>query len=141
MKKEQSSAPAPASQLLYWPDRLRNLATVMVIGIHVAAPVAHGFPDQNSWWWWYGNFWNSLTRAGVPLFVMLSGFLLLGKDYDLGYFLKRRFSRVVVPALFWMAVYSIYNHIRLGAPATSCRSPLSVPPGTATSTVPVTVPL
>jgi surface polysaccharide O-acyltransferase-like enzyme len=122
MQKEQSeentTATVSASKMLYWPDRLRNLATVMVITIHVAAPVAHGFPDQNTWWWWYGNFWNSLARAGVPLFVMLSGFLLLGKDYDLGDFLKRRFSRVVVPALFWMAVYSIYNHIRLGAPAT-----------------------
>ncbi len=116
--EENTTTTVSASKMLYWPDRLRNLATVLVITIHVAAPVAHGFPDQNTWWWWYGNFWNSLARAGVPLFVMLSGFLLLGKDYDLGDFLKRRFSRVVMPALFWMAVYSIYNHIRLGTPAT-----------------------
>lgn len=121
MEKTQPTSSTPhaaTGKLLYWPDRLRNLATLMVIIIHVAAPVAHSGGDLNSAWWWYGNFWNSLTRAGVPLFVMLSGFLLLSKDYDLGDFLKRRFSRVVVPALFWMAVYSIYNHIRLGAPAT-----------------------
>jgi surface polysaccharide O-acyltransferase-like enzyme len=121
MEKTPPTAHPPAATkapLLYWPDRLRNLATVMVITIHVAAPVAHSGGDLNSAWWWYGNFWNSLSRAGVPLFVMLSGFLLLSKDYELGDFLKRRFSRVVVPALFWMAVYSIYNHIRLGAPAT-----------------------
>lgn len=109
----------PASQApMRWPDRLRNLATVMVITIHVAAPVAHVGEDLNSAWWWTGNFWNSLARAGVPLFVMLSGFLLLSKDYPLTYFLKRRFSRVVVPALFWMGVYSIYNFVSKGSPAT-----------------------
>ncbi|HMX41505.1 MAG TPA: acyltransferase family protein [Saprospiraceae bacterium] len=115
---EDRPVAAAAAAKLYWPDRLRNLATLMVIIIHVAAPVAHSYPDQQSAWWWYNNFWNGLTRAGVPLFVMLSGYLLLSKDYPLSDFLRRRFSRVVVPALFWMLVYSIYNHIRYGKPAT-----------------------
>jgi surface polysaccharide O-acyltransferase-like enzyme len=101
-----------------WPDRLRNLATVMVIGIHVAAPVAHGDgQDFNGSWWWAGNFWNSLTRPAVPLFVMLSGYLLLGKDYPLPDFLKRRFSRVVIPAIFWMLIYSFYNYMANGSPS------------------------
>jgi len=100
-----------------WPDRLRNLATVMVIGIHVAAPVAHGDGmDFNGAWWWAGNFWNSLTRPAVPLFVMLSGYLLLSKDYPLPDFLKRRFSRVVIPAIFWMLIYSLYNFLANGSP-------------------------
>ena len=106
-------APSP------WPDRLRNLATVMVIGIHVAAPVAHGEGvDFNSSFWWAGNFWNSLTRPAVPLFVMLSGYLLLGKDYPLPDFLKRRFSRVVIPAIFWMLIYCFYGFMAKGSPAT-----------------------
>lgn len=102
-----------------WPDRLRNLATIMVIGIHVAAPVAHAEgSDFNSLWWWGGNFWNSLTRPAVPLFVMLSGYLLLSKDYPLPDFLKRRFSRVIIPAIFWMLIYSFYNYMAKGSPAT-----------------------
>ncbi len=102
-----------------WPDRLRNLATVMVIGIHVAAPIAHGEGlDFNGFWWWSGNFWNSLTRPAVPLFVMLSGYLLLGKDYPLPDFLKKRFSRVVIPAVFWMLIYCFYNYMAKGSPAT-----------------------
>jgi len=102
-----------------WPDRLRNLATVMVIGIHVAAPIAHGEGlDFNGSWWWAGNFWNSLTRPAVPLFVMLSGYLLLGKDYPLPDFLKKRFSRVVIPAVFWMLIYCFYNYMAKGSPAT-----------------------
>jgi surface polysaccharide O-acyltransferase-like enzyme len=96
---------------LYWADRLRNIATLMVILIHVAAPVAFQWPDFNSTAWWSGNLWNSLSRPGVPMFVMLSGYLLLGKDYPLGDFLGRRFTRVVVPALFWMAVYLLYGYL------------------------------
>ena len=108
-----------STSLSPWPDRLRNLATVMVIGIHAAAPIAHGEgSDFNSSWWWSGNFWNSLTRPAVPLFVMLSGYLLLGKDYSLPDFLKRRFSRVVIPAIFWMLIYCLYGYLANGSPAT-----------------------
>jgi surface polysaccharide O-acyltransferase-like enzyme len=96
---------------------MRNIATIMVIAIHVAAPVAHVPTDISTFWWWTGNFWNSLSRPGVPLFVMLSGFLLLGKDYPLMPFLKRRFSRVVIPALFWMGIYSLYGYLSNGSPA------------------------
>ncbi len=113
------SPPANRPPPSLWPDRLRNLATVMVIGIHVAAPVAHGEGlDFNGSFWWAGNFWNSLTRPAVPLFVMLSGYLLLGKDYPLPDFLKRRFSRVVIPAVFWMLIYCFYGYLAKGTPAT-----------------------
>ncbi len=111
------ASPAPKAPPAPWPDRLRNLATIMVIGIHVAAPIAHGEGhDFNGHWWWAGNFWNSLTRPAVPLFVMLSGYLLLGKDYPLPDFLKRRFSRVVIPAIFWMLIYCFYNSLANGSP-------------------------
>ncbi|MCC7507155.1 MAG: acyltransferase family protein [Saprospiraceae bacterium] len=112
-----ASAPAPPASLA-WADRLRNLATVMVIGIHVSAPVAHGYAAFDSWFWWAANWWDSACRPSVPLFVMLSGFLLLGKDYPLGDFLQRRFTRVIVPSLAWMVVYNIYNHLASGQPAT-----------------------
>ncbi len=101
----------------FWADRLRNISTVMVIAIHVAAPIAHVPTDIETAWWWIGNFWNSVSRPGVPLFVMLSGFLLLSKDYPLPVFLKRRFSRVVIPALFWMGIYSLYGFLAKGSPA------------------------
>jgi surface polysaccharide O-acyltransferase-like enzyme len=103
--------------LMNWADRLRNIATLMVIAIHLAAPIAFEYPDLNTSWWWTGNIINSMTRPGVPLFVMLSGFLLLSKDYDLIDFLKRRFSRVIIPALFWMSYYLYNNHFINNKPA------------------------
>jgi surface polysaccharide O-acyltransferase-like enzyme len=48
---------------------------------------------------------------------MLSGFLRLGKDYPLPAFLKKRLSRVMIPALAWMVVYSLYGYIANGKPS------------------------
>ena len=44
---------------------------------------------------------------GVPIFLMISGALLLKKKYDLSDFLKRRFSRIIYPYLFWVALIVI----------------------------------
>lgn len=103
---------------LAWADRLRNLATVLVIAIHVSGSVAQENTDYNTWYWWSANLWDSFARPSVPLFVMLSGFLLLGKDYPLGNFLKKRFTRVLIPALFWMILFSFYNYFSHNDPAT-----------------------
>ncbi|HOY07326.1 MAG TPA: acyltransferase family protein [Saprospiraceae bacterium] len=114
----QGQAVHQEREKFFWADRLRNIATILVIAIHIAAPIAHGYPDLDTWWWWTGNWWNSLSRPAVPLFVMLSGYLLLSKDYPLPVFLKKRFSRIIIPALFWMSVYLLYNYIAKGDPAT-----------------------
>lgn len=114
-----SAQPAPnASNNLAWADRLRNLATVLVITIHVAGPVAHNTTEYQTWYWWSANLWDSFSRPSVPLFIMLSGFLLLGKDYPLGNFLKKRFIRVAIPWVVWSIVYIIYNYLAHGSPAT-----------------------
>ena len=101
---------------LIWADRMRNVAMLMVIAIHLAAPISQENRDYDTFFWWSGNFWDAISRPAVPLFVMLSGFLLLGRDYPLPNFLRRRFSRVLLPSLFWMLVYSFYNFMSHGTP-------------------------
>lgn len=113
----------------YWADRLRNLATAMVVIIHVAASAAQGAADFDSSAWMASNFWNAISRPAVPLFVMLSGFLLFRKDYPLDDFLKRRFTRVVIPAVFWMIVYTIFNHIANHYPRTFTEALKSIADG------------
>ena len=44
---------------------------------------------------------NSLIHTGVPLFVMLSGALLLGRDESIKTFFKKRFNRVLIPFTIW----------------------------------------
>ena len=48
---------------------------------------------------------------GVPLFLMISGALLLNKEYRLGNFIKRRYIRVIIPFLFWNIIL-IFSKIK-----------------------------
>lgn len=47
---------------------------------------------------------HDIGRMGVPIFLMISGALLLNRDYDLSQFLKRRFTRIIYPFIFWVAL-------------------------------------
>lgn len=41
----------------------------------------------------------------VPLFLMLSGALLLNRDIEIGDFFKRRLSRIITPFIFYLIIY------------------------------------
>lgn len=46
---------------------------------------------------------HDMGNIGVPIFLMLSGALLLNREYpNLGDFLKRRFTRIIYPFIFWI---------------------------------------
>jgi surface polysaccharide O-acyltransferase-like enzyme len=50
---------------------------------------------------------DSLSRPGVPLFVMLTGWMLLApdrKDEPIGKFFRRRLGRVILPLVTWSLV-------------------------------------
>jgi len=47
---------------------------------------------------------HDIGRMGVPIFLMISGALLLNKDYEITFFLKRRMNRIVYPFIFWMTL-------------------------------------
>ncbi|MBK6931895.1 MAG: acyltransferase family protein [Saprospirales bacterium] len=115
--QNEKTAPA-AANILPWADRLRNLATLLVLAIHVAAPLSHEDPNLDTWNWWAANWWDALGRPSVNLFVMLSGFLLFGKHDTTETFLRKRFARVLIPSLVWMAPYLLYNHFAHNNPAT-----------------------
>ncbi len=97
-----------------WIDNVRILATIFVIGLHVSAYgmmrefSALSGPNTR---WWICNFYESAFRCCVPLFVMLTGALLLPQTLPLKPFLIKRFGRILIPAVFWGIVYVIYNFI------------------------------
>ena len=64
---------------------------------------------------WAGNIYDSLARAGVPLFVMLTGWLLLAPERGaepLGRFFWRRLDRVVLPLVTWSLVAWVWIAVR-----------------------------
>ena len=100
--------PPQKTQNLDWINNLRVIALFAVIVLHTTSPVMEQFHKGPMGLWLVGDFYNSLVRFAVPVFVMITGTLLLHREYELGAFLKKRLSRVVIPFLFWSLVYIAY---------------------------------
>jgi surface polysaccharide O-acyltransferase-like enzyme len=91
-------------------DVIRTLAIFLVIMLHASIEPTPGFVEtaqQATVHFWAMNVYNSLSRVSVPLFVMLSGALLLQpfKNEPLGVFLKKRFRRIGPAFVFWGVAY------------------------------------
>lgn len=92
-------------------DDLRALATVAVIVLHVSAGLVEQFGKVSYDQWISGFLFNTISRFAVPIFVMISGALLLSKDYPLTVFLQKRVVRIIVPFLFYAVIYITYYWI------------------------------
>ncbi|MGW8289404.1 MAG: acyltransferase, partial [Candidatus Bathyarchaeia archaeon] len=92
-------------------DLIRTVAIVLVIVLHASTEtvtVADQMSPEGVTLWWTTNIYDSLARPAVPLFVMLSGALLLQPaklDEPLGVFFKKRLNRIALPFLFWGIAY------------------------------------
>lgn len=94
---------------IVWADLLRFVAIMMVICIHCSdpfnvSPEARSNPEYNLW----GSIYGAFLRPCVPLFVMLTGMLLLPIQQDMGQFYKKRMMRVIVPFLIWSLLYNLF---------------------------------
>ena len=64
--------------------------------------------SESEMFWWSSTVYNSIARVCVPLFVMLTGFLLLQPqkvNEPIRVFLKKRLLRIGIAFAFWSAVY------------------------------------
>jgi surface polysaccharide O-acyltransferase-like enzyme len=89
---------------LLFADYMRVLATLSVILLHCAGDYLYQFKlgEMDVTRWWICNIYDSSVRWCVPVFVMLSGVLLLRpkKVESIPDFLKKRMMRVFIPFLF-----------------------------------------
>lgn len=95
---------------IVWLDLLKLIAIFMMIAVHCTDNVT---PAQRSEPWYniWGSFYGSFMRPAIPLFVMITGVLLLPVKEAMGDFYKKRLSRVVVPFLFWSILYNLFPWI------------------------------
>lgn len=94
---------------VYYIDRLRVLACLAVVMIHVSSLyMANVSNDFN---FFVANFFDGLSRSGVPIFVMISGALLLDEEHDTS--ISKMFGRIkklLCKFIIWSIIYSIiYN--------------------------------
>lgn len=99
---------------MVWVDNTRILAIFAVVFLHVAADVVIGVGNFNSSQWWIGNIYDALVRWCVPVFVMLSGALLLSDDKteSLPEFYKKRVARLLVPILSWSIFFLAWTFLK-----------------------------
>jgi len=71
--------------------------------------------------WGVVDVYQSVGVIGVPLFLMLTGALLLQpeKDESLRVFFKKRWARIGLPSLFWFAIYFAWDFLVQNIPFTS----------------------
>jgi len=88
---------------VYYLDFLRSFAIISVVFMHSVSPYIRNIESTN---WYLFNFLDSIVRYSVPIFIMISGALLLNKkDLILRIFIKKRFSRILIPTIFWSIIY------------------------------------
>ena len=97
-------------------DTIRLLAVIAIVLLHVAANGVNDLPF-GSMNWWIANVIDSACRAGVPLFLMLSGALLLHKNHktkeqSVSEFYRRRWQRLAAPVLLWSLFYLAWTQLK-----------------------------
>lgn len=89
-------------------DYLRVLAIFSVILLHTAASNWYS-ADVNSFNWQVFNAYDSIVRWGVPVFVMISGALFLGRTIPTKTIYTKYIFRILVAFFFWSFCYALFT--------------------------------
>ncbi|MDR3182644.1 MAG: acyltransferase family protein [Planctomycetaceae bacterium] len=114
---QEPQAVQETQERILWADLLRVVSALMVIGLHygrsIAIIPAADCPSMSAWF--TTNFCDCFFLPAVSLFVMLSGYLLLGKKDLLNWKQARRIGNIVRVLLVWSAVYLLALYFTAGA--------------------------
>lgn len=98
---------------IVWLDVVRFIAMFTVVCCHCTDPFNFypgTAPDIDRIKLW-GAIYGALLRPCVPLFVMITGALLLPVRGEASVFYKKRILRVLWPFLIWSVVYNLFPWI------------------------------
>jgi surface polysaccharide O-acyltransferase-like enzyme len=106
---------AAPNELNFHVDLMRTTAVLLVILLHAANephPIIFQIGTAEVVRWWTVNIYITLGNMGVPLFVLISGALLLrpSKMEDISTFLKKRLNRIFLPFIFWGTAYFAFRY-------------------------------
>lgn len=94
----------------------RVAAMAAVVLVHAYSPfVSTTYTDLGGPTWWVAHVVDAGLRWCVPVFVMISGALLLRpREEDVGAFYRKRWARIGVPLLVWTLAYLVWQQWRDG---------------------------
>ncbi|MFS0838718.1 acyltransferase family protein [Paenibacillus sp. 1P03SA] len=93
-------------------DVLRVAAVIGVVLIHLTAPVIGIRGDIGDIrYWWTAHIINAAFRWSVPVFVMISGMLLLapGRNESAMVFYRRRLGKLLPLFVLWSIIYYLWD--------------------------------
>lgn len=102
-----------ADSRVVWLDVVRLIAMFTVVCCHCTDPfnfypgTAPNIEDIK----FLGAVYGAVLRPCVPLFVMITGALLLPVRGDASVFYKKRIPRVFFPFLIWSVIYNLFPWI------------------------------
>lgn len=93
---------------IFYIDVLRCIAAFAVVAIHVLGPLRELYGQVPTSDWLAAMGINSSTRWAVPVFMMISGALLVStqKPFICAEYLPKRLMKVVIPFIGWTAIYA-----------------------------------
>lgn len=93
---------------IFYYDALRAMAIIGIVFCHVSLiflPLSLNNSDL-----YIVAFFDCFRDFSIPVFVMLSGALLLNRSESFKVFFKKRLSRLLIPFFFWVIVYIVYSN-------------------------------
>ncbi len=91
----------PIKHDLTWIDYLRVIACFLVVLAHCCDAYVSSASAES---FMAGSLWGTFYRPSVPLFIMISGVLLMPTSMRIAEFYSRRLKRVLIPFAFWSII-------------------------------------
>ena len=97
---------------IHYLDLLRVLAIICVIIIHMSSQSPFYAKNLHTTSWIGVNFWDSMVRFSVPIFVMISGVLFLDpqRKINMHRVYEKNIVRIITAFIFWDLFYALYTY-------------------------------
>ena len=95
------------SKRIVYLDLLKVIGIFLMVANHCVdnvTPMERAEPWYNLW----GSVYNSFTRPAIPLFMMVTGILLLPTRMEMSAFYQKKITRVLLPFLVWSVLYNLF---------------------------------
>ena len=92
-------------ELISWADLIRVVAIFLVVVIHVSGQLTNVWGEIPTDQWIIADIYGGIARIAVPLFFMISGYLLLPRSESLNVFYAKRMTKLLIPLVAWSLIY------------------------------------
>lgn len=90
---------------IFYLDFLKAFAIFLVAVGHVSSQTL--ISPVFNFNWIVADVYSTIAKISIPIFMMISGVLLLNRNYDYTGFIRKRYPRILIPTVFWLIMYVI----------------------------------